>query len=258
LQNFQLFAKLPTELRLRVGIHALPGPHVWEIEWSGPNHVWQVCPESRPSLPPLHGVNTEARVEFFKTYTAISLVAGPYRPDLPSSGLFFDFDHDILYVAASPSAIMTYDDQVMDELNPIFLDKVEHLAIQGEEFMCSEFDNRPPYNFPTPATQRIASKLATLLARFPRLRVLSVVVGDDFSQALPSSTKPNGLVEFVELTCGRPPTTHWVGAKEQFHAWMKFLLNHNPETYRGSLSINQALRDGNLDVIDVWGFLDHE
>jgi hypothetical protein len=32
--NFMLFPKLPTELRLKIWKHALPGPRVVEIEWN--------------------------------------------------------------------------------------------------------------------------------------------------------------------------------------------------------------------------------
>jgi len=267
LEMFSLFAKLPIELRLKIWGHVLPGSQVIEIEWSRQCNAWQFTSESKPSMTLLHGVNKEARGEFLRSYTAISLEDRAFsifpleaRPAL-SFCCFFNFEQDTLYIAASTDISHPYVNYSMDRLSTIVFQGLKHLAVQGETFWSREFEAGQPYII-TPFTQKKAAKLASLLARFSSLETLSIVVGDDYSQALqilgPPNNKPQGIVELTDLTCGRPPTSNFVGAKEQFLAWMEFLRSHFPEVSSADLTIKQALRGGKLDVIDVWGILDHE
>ena len=76
----------------------------------------------------------------------------------------------------------------------------------------------------------LATKVSKLLLRTHQLKLLSAVLGDDWSQArqvteVPND-KPQGLVELMDLARARPPTRDYVGFKAQFQTWMKFLLGH--------------------------------
>jgi len=253
-QNFPRFPKLPPEIRLRIQSHSLSPPQVWEIEWDSdwaPYVIpsWRVCPKSRPNLPPLHGVNAETRAEFLTRYTAFTLHAGRLRKFDNSYDGFFNFETDTLYIGISPLSVLDFLNELVGKLNPSFLDKVQHLAIQGDQLIYEGFENQPRH------TKARAVRFGWLLARFSSLKTLSVVVGDDHAQEH-GWIKPNGLVELTELTCGQPATDTFVGAKEQFRLWMQSFLDHNLGTYGGSFSIKQALRGGILDINRAWDILD--
>lgn len=199
-----------------------------------------------------------------RSYTAISLALPALdqgRQPKSTFECFFDFKQDTLYIAASENVTVPYADCSMDRLNTSLLYRVQSLALQGEEFWCEEFYAGPPYNNMTPTTAVFAEKLRTMLARTPAIKSLSVVVGDDYSQArhvysCPYDSRPYGLIKLTELTCGRPPTRDYVGAEKQLQAWMEFLLNHFPHSIRADMAIKQAVRGQSLVIIDVWRLLD--
>ncbi|KAE9368032.1 hypothetical protein N431DRAFT_348846, partial [Stipitochalara longipes BDJ] len=263
LENFTIFSNLPIELRLNIWGHSLPRLRVFEIQWSQQYKAWQFVMESKPSMPPLHEVNKEARGELLRSYKAISLEA---RADsqvipkpAPSFRCFFSPARDTLYIVTAPGSKIAYSTPTLRWLNGNFRNCVRHLAVLGEHLSSAEFDNGSPYNVITLATKAKAIKLGGVIGWIPQIKTLSVVVGDDFSLApgylavLSGLTrKPNGEVELTELT-----TREFVGAEEQLHSWIQFLLDHFPDIpNQPAFGIRQSMRRGKFAVVDVWGFLD--
>jgi len=242
------------------------GPRVLEIQLCQNISGYQFATESKPKLSAIRTVNKEARHEFLRIYTPITLnrhlAVTPVSPALARS--FFSPAKDTVYIVESRNAPTPYAKPSVWFLNRDFLANVRHLAIQGESFTCDEFHTVPPYNLITFATLKKATILKVLLENFPQLKTLSVVVGDDFSLA-PNflaaisdfTRKPAGELELTELIRSRQATDKYCSAEDQVLEWMQFLLEHfTAAPNEPEVRMCQALRGGILAMIDVLGLLE--
>ncbi|CAG8981524.1 hypothetical protein HYALB_00003097 [Hymenoscyphus albidus] len=85
--SFPLFATLPSELRLKIWRHALPGPNVLPIRFSKALGRYM----TPVPLSPLLSTTSESRAVFLSEYT--NLILSPVYP----SSIYIDFEQDTLF-----------------------------------------------------------------------------------------------------------------------------------------------------------------
>lgn len=115
--SFPLFPTLPSELRLKIWQHALPGPSVLPIRFSKSRSLYTT--PVRPSS--LLSTTSESRAVFLSIYTNLIL-----SPSFQSS-VYIDFEHDTIFfdrLECSPRG-----DLALDLARSPYREKIRKVAI---------------------------------------------------------------------------------------------------------------------------------
>jgi hypothetical protein len=116
LEEFTLFPKLATEIRLMIWGHALPGPRIITIsqDFDGPcgNYGLVYTLTSEQLTPAMLRVNREARAVAFKHYTP-SFYGVNGRPQL------FDHSKDILHITTNPTTLWNFRPELRCEVKTV-------------------------------------------------------------------------------------------------------------------------------------------
>jgi len=241
--NFMLFPELPTELRLKIWKHALPGPRVVEIEWMPDVEQW-FCPfESQSKRSSLPRTNRESREVYHKNYLPTAkvsrVITQPIVSDAPGSFhetsqqtiSYFDPTVDILYIGTCSSELLCITLESFKALaaSP-WMQKVRLLAIEYREWRDS-FEG-------IDSGFEVHHKVLSLL---PNLTEIILVWGDIHYGSLLSNderwaSRPHAEIEFIDAD--DPWVPPWVEA---------MAFSYNKKFSRGDglkFSMKEILRGG--------------
>jgi hypothetical protein len=215
--KFMLFPKLPTELRLKIWKHALPGPRVVEIEWSPNTREW-FCPfESQSKRSSLSRTNRESREVFHKNYLPTAKISrvvtqqivqdepDPFHETSQHTISYFDSTIDILYIGTCSSEVLCITLESFKALaaSP-WMQKVRLLAIECQEWYESGESGDPDVEMHH-----------EVLSLLPNLTEIILVLGDIHYQSLVSTaecwtSRPRAEIEFIDAE--DPSVPPWVEA----------------------------------------------
>ncbi|RDW84924.1 hypothetical protein BP6252_02514 [Coleophoma cylindrospora] len=88
--RFHLFAQLPTELRLKIWKHCLPGPRILKISYNASLREYT----SSTRAPVTLSINQEARAQTLLTYNSLALTTPRTAPPIP-----IDYTFDTVYIS---------------------------------------------------------------------------------------------------------------------------------------------------------------
>lgn len=159
--DFTKFPQLATELRLKIWLHALPGPKVFEIEWCDKLSLWFSSKESRNAVCGLVRANSESREVYLKHYKPLLVQSTSSKGQTScchnSSGptAYMDPMIDILYLGANSENEYCFCPQALTALKSIpIISKVQILACELKECIdgAEEYESQPWASFSFPGT----------------------------------------------------------------------------------------------------------
>jgi hypothetical protein len=248
--NFMLFPKLPTELRLKIWKHALPGPRIVEIEWNPDTTQWFSPFESQSERSSLSHTNRESREIFHQIYlplvkvfrvviqSIVSDATDPFHETSQHTTSYFDPTIDILYIGpcSSEDFCVTLKSFKVLAASP-WMQKVRLLGIEYREWRDSGEVN----DFCIEMRHKVLSLL-------PNLTEIILVLGDIHSLLSNDerwASRPHAEIEFID-------------AKDQsFTPWVEVIAFwYNKKVSRGGgmkFSMKEILRGGAMPQ-EVEGF----
>jgi hypothetical protein len=194
LNTFQLFPRLPTELRLKVWTFTTPLPHILEIVWTGYPGEWSSVPQSRHE--PYHAMraNKEAHENFLTKWTPFCLQEADKYPvcsaDFPIT--YINPLVDTVYIGAVPKQYFCFTEDAVEALLDLpCIGELRHLACEIVEWQHNLFE-----------TEKMDKNWEIgFFSRFPKLEVFTIVDHDiDWRWINRHEERPLGVLEFVMPT----------------------------------------------------------